>query len=404
MRKTLTAKFVESLKPGDRRVEIRDTLLPGFGMRISPTGKKAWFAVGRVGSHQVRHTIGSYPAISLAEGRENARTVLRDMQLGVYAAIDDKPEDKNTLEQVISDFIEIYAKPRNRSWKAVKATLRKFQSLNHRMLSDLKRADIVKVLDGIVANGSPVAANRAMSAIKKVFAWALDRGIIPIHPLVGLKKPGRERSRDRLLDDSEIQVFWQATQNLGFPFGPALQMLLLTGQRRGEVAAMRWSQLDFPRQTWTIPVDLAKNGRPHEVPLSTHALDILNHIPKFTNSDFVFTTTGTTPISGFGRVKTRLDIAMRTCDWRIHDLRRTAASGMARIGIAPHVIEKILNHVSGQISGVAAVYNRHGYQNEKRQALEDWSLEVKSISAQSQVPQNYAPASVDGVNMVSSRT
>ena len=129
---------------------------------------------------------------------------------------------------------------------------------------------------------------------------------------------------------------------------------------------------------WTIPADTAKNGRVHEVPLSELALDILQAIPRFVGSDLVFTTTGVTPISGFTRVKDRLDLAMGVSNWRFHDLRRTAASGMARLGVAPHVIEKVLNHVSGQISGVAAVYNRHGYDAEKRNALELWARHLLS--------------------------
>ena len=136
---------------------------------------------------------------------------------------------------------------------------------------------------------------------------------------------------------------------------------------------MRWSDIDFEREVWTIPGALAKNGRVHEVPLSQAALDILERLPRFVGSDLVFTTTGMTPISGFGRVKARLDVIMGVSNWRFHDLRRTAASGMARIGVAPHVIEKVLNHISGQISGVAAVYNRHGYDAEKREALKQWA-------------------------------
>src|SRR5215203_7023211 len=141
---------------------------------------------------------------------------------------------------------------------------------------------------------------------------------------------------------------------------------------------MRWSDVNLDRATWTVPAAIAKNGRVHEVPLSEPALGILTALPRFVGSDLVFTTTGTTPISGFGRLKERLDTVMGVSDWRFHDLRRTAASGMARIGVAPHVIEKVLNHASGQISGVAAVYNRHGYEAEKRDALEGWAKHVSS--------------------------
>ena len=140
---------------------------------------------------------------------------------------------------------------------------------------------------------------------------------------------------------------------------------------------MRWSDIDFERAIWTVPAAIAKNGRVHGVPLSSQTLDVLRSVPRFVDSDLVFTTTGTTPISGFGRLKDRLDAAMGVSDWRFHDLRRTAVSGMARIGIAPHVIEKLLNHQSGVISGVAAVYNRHGYEAEKRGALQRWADYVR---------------------------
>jgi integrase len=389
MQRNLTAKLVENLQPRiDRRYEVRDLLLPGFGVRVSVNGKKSWFAVGRVGGRQVRHTIGTYPTVTLSEAREAARLILKDIQLGLYAPIKAAPEaTPPTLGQMITLFIEIYAKPKNRGWKAVQATFRKFSSLNDRPIAEITRADVVKVLDGIAARGAPIAANRAMSAIKKLFAWSLDRGVISVHPLVGLHKPGVERSRDRILTDEELKSFWHATEELGFPFGPAFQLMALTGQRRGEVSGMQWSQLDLNEAIWTIPANVAKNGHAHEVPLSTPALEIIQCLPRFAGSDLVFTTTGINPISGFGRAKDRLDFMMQSNEWRLHDLRRTAASGMARIGIAPHIIEKVLNHVSGQISGVAAVYNRHGYNEEKRDALGKWAKHLLHLKPSR--PSNY---------------
>jgi integrase len=183
------------------------------------------------------------------------------------------------------------------------------------------------------------------------------------------------------LADEELKSFWHTTEEIGFPFGPAFQLMALTGQRRGEVAGMQWSHLNIEQAVWTIPANVAKNGRAHEVPLSPLALDIVGALPRFAGSDLIFTTTGLSPISGFGRAKDRLDFIMQSNEWRLHDLRRTAASGMARIGVAPHVIEKVLNHVSGQISGVAAVYNRHGYQHEKREALEGWADFLRLLTA-----------------------
>lgn len=329
--------------------------------------------MGRVSGRQVRCTIGTYPVVSLAEAREAARIVLRDMQLGSYATRPEQsPDLPVTLGAIIPEFIQKYAKPKNRGWRETERILQRFHALHPQALGSIKRAEVVKILDEIVLAGAPVRANRCLAALKKLFAWALDRGLIELHPIAGLKPPSRERSRDRILSDPELANFWCATATLGPIFCPLYRVLLFTGQRRGEVASMRWTQIDFDRSIWTIPAEVAKNGRVHEVPLPDVVLDQIRSVPRVGNSAWVFTTTGLTPVSGFGRTKRRLDAAMQTSDWRIHDLRRTMASGMARLGVAPHVIEKLLNHTSGTISGVAAVYNRHGYEPEKRGAAEKW--------------------------------
>jgi integrase len=379
MRKKLTCRFLETVPPpATRRVEYHDELLLGLRLRVFATGRKSWSVVGRANGKQVRHTIGTYPTISLMEARDTARILLRDMQLGKYVEPD--PPRLRTLGDTVPDFIEKHARPKNRDWRATASMLKRFEPLFHIPLAEIKRADVVRVLDSIIAEGKPYRANRVLAAIKKLFAWALDRGLIDVHPIFGLKPPSKEIARDRILTEVETRAFWIAANAMGFLFGPALLLLLLTAQRRGEVTSMRWSDLNFERAVWTVPAAVAKNGRVHEVPLSRTAQDILKRLPRFVGSDLVFTTTGTTPISGFGRVKERLDAMMGVSDWRFHDLRRTAASGMARIGVAPHVIEKVLNHVSGQISGVAAVYNRHGYFPEKRDALERWAEYVEQVS------------------------
>jgi integrase len=184
--------------------------------------------------------------------------------------------------------------------------------------------------------------------------------MIDVNPVAGQSMPTKECARDRVLSDEEIGKLMGFAQADGYPFGAIYQLLLLTGQRRGEVSAMRWSEIDLQRGLWTIPAYRAKNGHAHEVPLSSAVVDILRQVPRFLHSDFVFTTNGQTPVSGFGRAKHRFERSVGSADWRVHDLRRTAASGMARLGIAPHVIEKVLNHRTGVISGVAAVYNRYG--------------------------------------------
>ena len=208
--------------------------------------------------------------------------------------------------------------------------------------------------------------------------WCVDRGTIEASPVANLKAPTKEVARDRVLTDDELSACWNSAVSEGYPFAHFVQILILTGQRRGEVAKMRWSELDLEKGLWTLPGKRAKNAMTHIVPLAPMAIDILKSTPRFLNSEFVFTTTGTTPISGFGRLKARIDASMPPDieDWRFHDLRRTMATNMAMLRIQPHVIEAVLNHKNGVVSGVAAVYNRHAYIDEKREALTAWADHV----------------------------
>jgi len=357
------------MNSGPKRIEIFDTCLPGFGVRIGVNGYKSFFCVTRHLGRMRRFTLGPYSRLSLADAREAARKKMIEAQKNLPLA----PESQK-LKDVIRQFIELYARPKNRGWRdSERLLLRNFKSLLEMQIRDIKRTHVVAVLDGIMARGTPGTANHALSAAKKLFAWALDRGLIDIHPIAGLAPPGRKISRDLVLHEDELRQLLVVAEAEGYPFGYLLLLLLYLGQRRGEVAGMRWSELDLVRGVWAIPACRAKNGSAHVVPLAQPVLDILALIPRFWGSDFVFSTTGRTPVSGFGRAKERIEQHLGTTDWRIHDLRRTAATGMAHLGVAPHIIEKVLNHRTGQISGVAAVYNRYAYEEEKREALEKWA-------------------------------
>jgi integrase len=246
----------------------------------------------------------------------------------------------------------------------------------------VRRGHVVAILDDMTAAGTTIGANRALAAVKKLFAWCVDRGTIEINPVAGLKAPAKEVSRDRVLTHDEIRAYWTTSETEGFPFAQFAQVLLLTGQRRGEVAGMSWSEIDFEKAVWTIPAKRAKNATQHAVPLAPFVVDILKSLPRFLNSDLVFTTTGKTPISGFGRFKRRLGEVGAGDGWRLHDLRRTVATNMALTGIQPHIIEAVLNHKSGIVSGVAAVYNRHAYLEEKRSALNLWAGTIGGLVGQ----------------------
>ncbi|MCD7059126.1 tyrosine-type recombinase/integrase [Pelagibacterium xiamenense] len=387
----LTPKTVEHLKAGDnRRREVWDLTLPAFGLRVYPSGRKSFFVMVRVRGEQKRKTIGTYPVVSLREARERAREIIRDAQFGI---LDEEPEEQTlTFDETVPMFIKLYAKPRNRGWKETeRILLDKFQALSNKPLDQIRRADVVRILDDLIASGTPYRANRALSAIKKLFAWALDRGMVDVHPVAGLSPLHTEAARERVLTDTELEALMDAADTEGYPFGDLFKVLALTGQRRGEVSGMRWSEIDLERAIWTIPSARSKNKQSHDVPLAPQVVAILKSVPRFLGSDFVFTTTGRTPISGFGRAKDRIDDAVGASDWRTHDLRRTVASGMARMSIPPHVVEKVLNHKSGVISGVAAIYNRYGYEKEKRKALETWADYVEALAHASEAPVNDGP-------------
>ena len=385
MKKTITQKTLDYLPPClGKRYEVRDTLLPGFMLRVSRNGGTIWYLVTRIHGRQRRIKIGTYPILSLVDAREKARGVLRAKELGRLVEKDGtlSAKRKPTLPEIIPEFIKLYAKPRNRAWREAQALLGKFSVLGNRPIDEIKRPDVVAVLDSIVANGTPYRANRALATIKKLFSWCVDRGVLDFNPLTGLKPPSKETARDRVLTDKELAACWQEADIEDFPFGPFLKLLILTGQRRGEVAGMQWSEIDFERAVWTISAKRVKNASQHAVPLAPLAIEILKAIPRFVRCDLVFTTNGKREISGFGRLKRRMDRAMGSDDWRVHDIRRSVATNMAMMGIAPHIIEAVLNHKTGIVSGVAAVYNRHAYLNEKKEALERWATQTLKTTKQ----------------------
>jgi hypothetical protein len=235
MRTQLTPKLLDSLKPATvKRYEVRDTLLVGLLVRVSKRGSKIWYVLPRVTGKPKRIKIGSYPILSLADAREKARSLLRDAQLGLLTETAIKAEAAKLarLGEVIPQFIELYAKPRNRDWQETSRILTKFAPLYGRPIGEIKRAEIVHVLDDL-AKKTPYRANRALSAIRKLYSWCVDRGTVEFSPVAGLKPPARERARDRVLSDEELSSCWHAAGAEGFPFAQFIQLVILTGQRRG---------------------------------------------------------------------------------------------------------------------------------------------------------------------------
>jgi integrase len=410
----LTQAAVERIKPpASGRVEYFDSTLPGFALRVADSGHKSWVAFYRVGGKLRRYTIGSlatYPKVEDARARageafqkaDRGIDLAEENKAAKIAAAAEAAPQLDTFRAVADLYLARHAKKNTKasSYKETKRILDRDVTpvWGDRQIASITRRDVNELLDAIIDRGAAVQANRTLARLRTLFNWAVDREIITATPIARMKLPTREKTRERVLSDDEIRAFWRGCDGLGQPFGPLFKLLLLTAQRRDEVGTVEWSEIDFERKLWTIPREKAKNDQAHEVALSEPALAILEELKKTSiSTGYVFTTNIDRPVSGFSKAKARLDAAMeRTArkaggiaegeeapplvpEWILHDLRRTAATGMANLNIPPHVVDKILNHVSGTIRGVAAVYNRASYKDERRAALDAWGRFVMHL-------------------------
>jgi integrase len=380
----------------EKRRELPDGKIAGLYLVLQPSGAKSWAVRYRVGGKPAKLTIGPYPAIDLATARKRAQEAVGELAGGKDPAVAKKAakearraEDSiaDRVESVAALFVERSAKRKaGPLWAREVERLLKVEiipKIGSKRLGEVTRAEIHVLLDGIVDRGSPYTANRTLAVLRRMCNWAIERGIIAVSPVEKIKPPGAETARDRILSDDEIRLAWGAFNAVGWPFGDIAKLLLLTGARRDEIAEARWSELDLAAKTLTIAKERSKNGIAHEIPLSDAALRIFEGLPRIGDGKDgpVFTTTGKTPVSGWSRAKEQLDraIGVSIPPWVLHDLRRTAASGMAGFGIAPHVVEAVLNHKSGTIKGIAAVYNRYNYATEKRAALDAWARRLSAV-------------------------
>jgi integrase len=430
MRAKITKRRVDATEPAGKDVLVWDTELKGFGLKVTPAGQKSYllqYRMGGRGTPTQRVKIGRHGIEVTADQARDAAIRLRGLiSQGIDPAkerkkataelkADAEARKRDTVGAAIELYLSRYAKRNLKpsTYAEVSRTLLRDVSgpLGRWPIREITRRDAAKLLDDIVDRGSPSHANHVLAYFRAMLNWAVDREMIPGNPIARMKAPSVAVTRDRALDDDESKVFWSACDHLGWPFGPLLKLLLLTGQRRDEVAGMRWTELDLDKQTWTLPRERAKNDKEHIVHLSALVIEVVEELPRL-NDQLVFTTNGSMsrkatrdttkaerPVSGFGRAKDRLDAKMlellktelgeagkakeaeaaHIAPFTIHDLRRTAATGMARLNIAPHIVDKILNHVGGSIEGVAAIYNRHAYLEERKAALDTWSRHVEGL-------------------------
>jgi integrase len=370
----LTAKGIEAVRAADDRRELPDDYMRGLYLVVQPTGSKSWAVRYRHGGRSHKHTVGPYPAFDLKQARDAAAKVLRAVAEGRH------PEQRQSgsVEDAVAQFLERHGKnyrPKPRSEAERLLRLHVVGNWGRRKLEEITRADVRAMIARIKA---PIAANRVFGIVRKLFNWAVENDLIVNSPVAGLKAPHAETSRDRVLTDDELRRVWQAAERLGPLNGGVVRLLVLTGQRRNEVAHMQWRELDLERRLWTLPRERVKNDRRHEVPLSSQAVATIQALPRISDR-FVFSTNAESPVNDFGKNKGRLDELSGVSDWVLHDLRRTVASGMARLGISLSVIEKVLNHVSGSFAGIVGVYQRHEFADEKRAALERWADHVERL-------------------------
>jgi integrase len=424
--KRLTAEAVRKLKPTHKTKtrEIADSGAKGLRLVVHPSGGKSWIMrFRRPDSSQAKLTLGAVNAarplsdapvlgqpLTLEEARALASEVNRQRALGVDVAATHAARRKQLSGEVAAEtfaaaarrFVSEHAKRHNRSWSGTARVLGLDADVDlvdggladrwrDKKLAEIDAGDVYGAISEAVRTGIPGTAARKTGsvesrgremakALSRMFRWCVAHRLVSTNPAREVYRPPPAPSRHRVLTDAEVAKLWAATADGGAFYG-VVRLLLLTGQRRGEVAGMRWSELSEDLSTWSLPPQRTKNKLPHVVHLPAAAREVVSSVPRIVDQDLLFSTNGARAISGWSKFKRKLDAEIGFADWRLHDLRRTAASGMQRLGVRLEVIERTLNHVSGSFSGVAGIYQRDPMHDETRAALERWAAHVSGESA-----------------------
>jgi integrase len=383
MKLTQTKLTGFALGEGETDKIIFDDDMPGFGLRLRAGGSRKFVVHYRQGGLQRRLTIGPASALTLEEARHRARKVLVAVADGRNPA-SEKAEQRAAagllFGPVAADYLRaVEPNMRHKSFILVKYYLEQlWKPLRRVPLANITRAVIATRIRSIATENGAVSANRARGALSAMFAWAMGEGLCDANPVIGTNKAIDEKPRDRVLSDAELAAIWGAAPDNDY--GRIVRLLILTGCRREEIGDLRRGEVDLEKKLITLPAARTKNGREHLVPLSDDAFDLLR--PGIRRGDYVFGDEG--GFTSWGYQKRALDQTCGVTNWTLHDLRRTAATMMADIGVQPHIIEAALNHVSGHKAGVAGIYNRSTYATEKRAALDLWGNHIRVIVAQSE--------------------
>jgi integrase len=396
---------IRALKPKSSRYEVWEGGRNGFGIRISPHGRKSWVFMYWFERMQKRMTFGVYPEMTLekahsahAKAREQLINKIDPSELLIQTNIAHRGSP--TVSQLVNEYIEKWAKPRKRTWKEDARMLSKdvIPYLGKRKAKDIKRRDIVLLIDEIVDRGSPITANRTLRVIKKMFSFAVKRGVLDASPCMEIDPPAKENQRERVLTEEEIKMFWLGLDKAKMSDATklVLRLLLITAQRKGEVSQAEWSEIDLRNMWWTIPKERSKNERIHRVPLSPMALDIFRQakIRRLGDSKWVFPSSKGQPITPRSISRAiRNNSEKKSSDSRKHtppygdffkidhftphDLRRTATSMMTSAGISEFDVSKVLNHTVQSVTNKH--YNHYSYDKEKQKALGIWERKLTTI-------------------------
>jgi integrase len=385
LQKALTHAVVEGLKPpADRlQLDVWDQRKPGFGIRVTKNGTKTWLLMYRQGGRKVRYTLGRFPALSLADARKEAARVLGGIAQGIDLARE-RAERKAepTFGDLAADYLRFHGpKKKPRSVREDERMLRVelLPRWAERKLSDIRRRDVIAMLDEI-AERAPIRANRVRALCSKMFNFAIQRGGLEFNPAHNTPR-SLERPRDRRLSDPELRQLWLALEAEPPHVAALFKLALYTAARRSELTNMAWSEIDLEQGWWTPPSSRSKNNRERRIPLSGSALALLRQLRDGSTEQYVFPGRRSgTPLAHrqdwIDRIRQRAGLAEA---WSLHDLRRSAASGLAALGVARPVIARVLGHAESGVTGIH--YDKHGYSSEQRRALQKWDHHLRRVTS-----------------------
>lgn len=398
----LTDRKLKSLAPAadGSRYEVMDSVVPGFGVRVTPNGKRTFILIGRFGGSKnpTRRALGEYGALSLEKAREKARKWIELNQGGIDPKVEEERSRRLQLAKQRTSFARVaeeFLKRHVRGQRTARATERDIRKVlierwGARPVTEITRGDVIELIEEIADRPAPYYAHLVLGHLRTLFNWAIARGSygLEVSPCDRLKPStliAPKQPRQRTLTDAEIVAFWRATERMEYPYGPLCQLMLLTGARKSEVAGARRREFDLKKKLWSIPPERFKSNATHLVPLTNQAISIIEELPELNKGDYLFSTTlGERPVTAFANAKERLDsfvteeLGQALPPFVLHDLRRTVRTRLASLRVSDLVAEMIIGH--GR-RGLQRVYDQHSYEPEMREALELWSARLMSVIA-----------------------